>query len=113
MAARRARSAGVGGVGLEAGIVLMPKVGWLTVMMCAVNQGQNLVWGMGPGFTLPPTLARAAAKKELGEAVDRMTGERLSKRKGGAAAALTGGRIKRLELLESAARMALGHLSLA
>lgn len=113
MAGLRARSAGLGGVGLEAGLVRMRRVGWLNVAVCAVNEGKRLIWGMGPGYTVPPKLAREAAGGELGEAVDRMTGERLSKRKGGAVAALTGGRIKRLEILESAARMALGQLSLA
>jgi non-canonical (house-cleaning) NTP pyrophosphatase len=95
---------------MESGLVSLRGAGWFNVVVCAVFDGYRLHWGIGPGFALPDRMARLAARGELGDVIDRWTGAKLSKRRGGAIAALTGGRIARGELLEQAALMALASL---
>jgi len=109
-ASRRARLAGPGGVGIESGIVEIAGFGPFNAVVCAVFDGKRMHLGLGPSFALPHAIAKRARRGELGDVMDRLTGIRLSKRRGGAIAHLTRGKLGRAELLEQAVLMAFASL---
>lgn len=108
--AHRARSEGDWGVGIEAGLVVLPgfpegldlhlsvildEAGWLTV-------------GQGPAFALPRTLLTAVDRgEELSQAMRQVGGRGDIGRAEGAIGLLSGRKIDRAELVEWAVMMAL------
>lgn len=93
LAKRRAKSCR--GIGIEAGLVRLGGV-WLNVHVCAVYNRGRFAIGLGPAFEIP----RVPRKGEtLADVFDHP--------KNGAVGILSGGRVRRLELLEAAVLMAL------
>jgi inosine/xanthosine triphosphatase len=84
------------GVGLEGG---MSRVGeeWFSAVWCVISDGSGASAGGGVHFQLPPAVVRAILKegKEMGPAMDELTGTTMSKRKMGAEGILTEGLIDR------------------
>ena len=65
-------------------------------------------FGVSPLFELPPGITDdLLAGVELGDVMDRLTGERNTRQRGGAVGVLTGGRITRRELYAQGVAMAL------
>lgn len=107
LARTRAERAGPGGVGLESGVVRIPGAGSVNAVVCAIWDGRCMHVGLGPSFQLPPELARPVRRRELGGIVDRVSGRKGTKQRHGAIGFLSGGRVRRIELLEQASLMAL------
>ena len=98
------------GVGIEGGVARFPGAdGLFLVMWAAVDDGHRVGVGSGPSVRLPDGIAkRIEAGEELGPVMDdRLDADGVARR-GGAAAALTGGRVDRTEALATAVAGALG-----
>jgi len=98
------------GVGVEAGLVWNEPIHeYLDVQYCAVlDRGGRLTVGHGPGFAYPPTvLQRVHAGRTVGEAMVELTGIRSIGSKQGAVGYLSGRRMDRTKLTETAVLMAM------
>lgn len=101
------------GVGIEAGLVKFPwaLTGFMDFQVCAiVDSYEKVTIGIGPGFEFPPGPLRLVIEnqvKELGEAMEIMTGLKDIGRDIGAIGWLTKGVMKRDELTSIAVLMAL------
>ncbi len=96
------------GVGLEGGII-ETEYGLMTCAWCAIVNQQGVV-GLGGGVNilLPPPVALALKEgRELGTAMDQLTGLTDTKRKMGAVGILTDGLSNRQEAYEHLVKMAL------
>lgn len=90
------------GVGIEGGVVEMPGGGLRTCAWASVvsRDGRASVGG-SLAMPLPPEIARLVREGvELGAAMDRVTGERETKRGAGAVGILTGGIVDRQRAYE-------------
>lgn len=93
LAKRRARACG--GIGIEAGLVRLGGV-WLNVHVCAVYHRGRFAIGLGPAFEIPRVPRKGDTLADI-----------FGHAKNGAIGVLSGGRVRRLELLEAAVLMAL------
>jgi inosine/xanthosine triphosphatase len=96
------------GVGFEGGL-LETEYGLMTCAWCAVVDGAGrLGLGGGVNVLLPPAVAEAVrAGRELGEAMDQLTGEHNTKRRAGAVGILTDGLSNRQRAYEHMLALAL------
>ncbi len=98
------------GVGFEGGVIELP-YGLMTCAWCAVVDASGAV-GLGGGVNclLPPSVADAVrAGKELGPAMDALTGDKDTKEGPGAVGILTNGLIDRQQAYEQILAMALAR----
>lgn len=94
--------------GLEGGIAQLHGRWFAFGVLCIADAAGRLGFGVSPLFEMPsPMLAQVLAGEELGHVVDRLSGERNSKQKGGAIAFLTRGRVDRRQLYAQGLAMAL------
>jgi len=113
-AARRARAAARTsdvdyGVGIEAGLLALPRDDHcLSVQVCVIEDRDGVTSvGLGPGYQLPADIRQAVVGGEpLRDAFERLLARDDPERRG-AIYFLTGGRIDRTELTLQAVRMAL------
>ncbi|GAB6878932.1 inosine/xanthosine triphosphatase [Halorubrum gandharaense] len=98
------------GVGVEGGVAELDGMDGLSlVMWAAVDDGECVGRGAGPSMRLPDSIAeRVNAGEELGPVMDDVLGTQGVATRGGAAGALTGGRVGRAEALSTAVAGALG-----
>ncbi len=95
-------------VGHEGGIEIIDNEYWATAWMCVVNEKEKVGYGRASAFQLPPQLVELIkAGKELGVAIDEMTGMENVKQKGGAVSFLTNGVIDRVGFYRQAVVFAL------
>jgi len=101
------------GVGIEAGLVKFPwaLTGFIDFQVCAIVDRNNKVTvGIGPGFEFPPESIKLMIEnhvRELGEAMEKITGIKDIGKNVGAIGWLTKGIMKRDELTSIAVLMAL------
>ncbi len=98
------------GVGIEAGLVWNEPIReYLDVQYCAiVDRGGRVTTGHGPGFAYPPkVLQRVHAGHTVSDAMEELTGIRAIGSKRGAVGYLSGGRMDRTKLTETAVLMAM------
>lgn len=98
------------GVGIEGGVARFEGAeGLFLVMWAAVDDGSRVGRGSGPSIRLPDEIAaRVDGGAELGPVMDDVLGETGVARDGGAAGALTDGRVDRTDALATAVAGALG-----
>ena len=100
------------GVGIEAGLAPVPRTrsGFVDVQWCAIlDREGNLTLGHGSGFEYPLKVTEEVfvRKREVGEAMERLSGiERIGERMG-AIGYLSRGRLTRTRLTEQAVFMAM------
>ena len=98
------------GVGIEGGVARFDGAdGCFLVMWAAVTDGTRVGRGAGPSLELPTTVAdRVDAGAELGPVMDDLLDTEGVARRGGAAGALTNGRVDRADALAAAVAGAFG-----
>ncbi|WP_144919733.1 DUF84 family protein [Halorubrum salsamenti] len=98
------------GVGIEGGVARFDGGdGLFLVMWAAVSDGSETGRGAGPSLELPTDIAaRIASGEELGPVMDDVLDTSGVARRGGAAGALTNGRVDRADALATAVAGALG-----
>ena len=98
------------GVGVEGGVARFDGAdGLFLIMWAAVADGDRVGRGAGPSLALPSaTAARVEDGAELGPVMDDLLDTEGVARRGGAAGALTNGRVDRAEALAAAVSGALG-----
>jgi inosine/xanthosine triphosphatase len=98
------------GVGIEGGVAGFDGTDDLfLIMWAAVTDGDRVGRGAGPSFALPADVAaRLADGAELGPVMDDLLDTDGVAKRGGAAGALTNGRVDRAEALSAAVSGALG-----
>ena len=98
------------GVGIEGGVAGFDGTdGLYLIMWAAVTDGDRVGRGAGPSFALPADVAaRIDDGAELGPVMDDLLGTDGVATRGGAAGALTGGRVARAEALAAGVSGALG-----
>ena len=98
------------GVGVEGGVARFDGAdGLFLIMWAAVADGDRVGRGAGPSLALPSaTAARVEDGAELGPVMDELLDTEGVARRGGAAGALTNGRVDRAEALAAAVSGALG-----
>ncbi len=96
------------GIGLEGGMTRVAGY-WFTCVWCVIRDGGGETVGGGVHFQLPERVVRMILHdgKEMGPAMDALTGVAQSKRKMGAEGILTGGLIDREKTFENAVIYAL------
>ena len=101
------------GVGIEGGVADFGAIdGLFLVMWAAVDDGSNVGRGAGPSLRLPEGIAaRVADGEELGPVMDDVLDTTGVAKRGGAAGALTGGRVNRTDALATAVAGALGPVA--
>ena len=98
------------GVGIEAGLVRLPRLDdYLNLQVCAIiDRDGRMTVGTGPGFVLPPSLISALqAGSTLNREMSRISGIPEIKAKSGAVGYLSAGVIDRFETTYTAVLMAL------
>jgi inosine/xanthosine triphosphatase len=97
-------------VGIEGGVAGFDGTdGLFLVMWAAVSDGSRTGRGAGPSLALPDDIdARIAGGEELGPVMDDVLDASGVARRGGAAGALTAGRVDRADALATAVAGALG-----
>jgi len=106
--AARARLDADLGVGLEGGVQESTWGCLLTGWVAVADRSGQVGLGSGGRIVLPPVLAAAMEQgQELGPAVDRLTGQRDTRRGPGAVGVLTGGLVAREESFRVATAYAL------
>ena len=105
-----ARDEYVFGVGIEGGVARFDgTTGCFLVMWAAVSDGSRVGRGAGPSLELPAAVAaRIEAGEELGPVMDDVLGTSGVAERGGAAGALTNGRVDRADALATAVAGAFG-----
>ena len=98
------------GVGIEGGVARFDGAdGFFLIMWAAVSDGSRTGRGAGPSIALPDDIgARIAGGEELGPVMDDVLDATGVARRGGAAGALTAGRVDRAGALATAVAGALG-----
>jgi len=98
------------GVGIEGGVAdAAAAPGLYLIMWAAATDGERTERGAGPSVRLPASVAdRVRDGAELGPVMDDVLGREGVAREGGAAGALTGGRVDRATALSTAVAGALG-----
>jgi inosine/xanthosine triphosphatase len=98
------------GVGIEGGVAAFDGTdGRYLIMWAAATDGDRVGRGAGPSLALPADVdARLADGEELGPVMDDLLGTDGVAERGGAAGALTGGRVDRAEALAAGVSGALG-----
>ncbi len=98
------------GVGIEGGVARIDGVeGRFLIMWAAVDDGTQVGRGAGPSLRLPDRIAaRIDAGEELGPVMDDVLNTTGVAKRGGAAGALTDGRVDRTDALAIAVAGALG-----
>jgi len=98
------------GVGIEGGVARVDGADGLFLVMWAVaDDGERVGRGAGPSLALPDRIAaRIDAGEELGPVMDDVLDTEGVARRGGAAGALTDGRVERADALATAVAGALG-----
>ena len=98
------------GVGIEGGVARIDGVeGHFLIMWAAVDDGTQVGRGAGPSLRLPDRIAaRIDAGEELGPVMDDVLNTTGVAKRGGAAGALTDGRVDRTDALAIAVAGALG-----
>ncbi len=95
-------------IGHEGGIEIIDDEYWATAWMCVMNRDERVGYGRASAFQLPPRLVELIKSgKELGVAIDEMTGMENVKQKGGAVSFLTHGVIDRVNFYRQAVVFAL------
>lgn len=95
-------------VGLEGGVAQLHGRWFAFGVLCIADTSGRLAFGLSPLFEMPPAMAAdVLAGEELGDVVDRLSGDHNSKQKGGAIAFLTRGRVDRRTLYAQGLAMAL------
>lgn len=95
-------------VGLEGGINQLHGRWFSYGVVCIADAQGRFSFGLSPSYEMPSILvAGVQAGEELGHVVDRISGDRNSKQKGGAIAFLTRGQIDRRMLYVQGLSMAL------
>jgi len=95
-------------VGHEGGIEIIDAEYWSTAWMCVMNKDGRIGYGRAPAFQLPPRLVELIKEgKELGVAIDEVTGMENVKQRGGTIAFLTNGVVDRVNLYRQAVMFAL------
>jgi Uncharacterized conserved protein len=91
-------------VGIEGGVAPLPvDTGWQLIMWAAVTDGDRLHLGMGPGLTLPASIAAPVADGvELGLVMDTLADASDTAQGAGAMGRLTAGRLTRTDALAAA-----------
>ena len=101
-------------VGLEAGLFKFPeaKTRYLDVNCCAIFNGQEFFWGLGPAFEYPEKVLHKILHegKEASHAFDELVGTNNIKHKEGIVGVLTKGIVKRREFIELSVLMALTRI---
>lgn len=109
--ALRALEGALIGIGMEGGMTTIDGDHYLasSVYACTASEG---AWGGEVLVKLPPQVVELVLeeKMELGTAIDTITGTEGTKRKGGAVAFLTGGRLTRMQVFRDATIMALAPI---
>lgn len=96
-------------VGIEGGIAAFEDGGIYLIMWAAVDDGTRIGRGGGPSMRLPDAIAaRVDAGEELGPVMDDVLDTRGVAKRGGAAGALTAGRVDRTDALATAVAGAFG-----
>jgi inosine/xanthosine triphosphatase len=94
--------------GLEGGIARLAGHWFTFGVVCLADTAGHCGFGVSPMFELPAAVVeQLLSGEELGNVIDRLSGERNTKQKGGAIAYLTQGRIGRRELYAHGTVMAL------
>ncbi|WP_049982776.1 inosine/xanthosine triphosphatase [Halorubrum sp. BV1] len=98
------------GVGIEGGVAQIDGAdGLFLVMWAVIDDGERVGRGAGPSLALPDRIAtRIQAGEELGPVMDDVLDTDGVARRGGAAGALTDGRVDRADALATAVAGALG-----
>ncbi|WP_049909398.1 DUF84 family protein [Halorubrum saccharovorum] len=98
------------GIGIEGGVAGFDGAdGFFLVMWAVVSDGSRTSRGAGPSLELPTDIAtRIASGEELGPVMDDVLDAEGVARRGGAAGALTSGRVDRADALATAVAGALG-----
>lgn len=87
------------GVGLEGGVAFEGDACWMIGCCAVVDRDGRVGTGKGHSFLLPPAVAEGVrAGHEVGPLIDRLAGERDTKKKGGAIGFLTNGAVMREDL---------------
>lgn len=95
-------------VGVEGGVIQLHNRWFAFAAICIVDAGGRIGFGASPLFELPAAVIDGLLTgAELGDVIDRLTGERNTRQAGGAIGFLTQGRIVRQELLAQGVAMAL------
>lgn len=90
-------------IGHEGGIEIIEDEYWSTAWMCVMNPEGVSGYGRASAFQLPPALVELIkAGKELGQAIDEMTGMENVKQAGGTISFLTNGVVDRVDLYRHA-----------
>jgi inosine/xanthosine triphosphatase len=86
-------------VGIEGGIVRSNCRSFALGVVCIVDANGRIAFGTSPQFSLPDHITKELlAGVELGDVIDRLTGEENTKQRGGAIGFLTRGNLSRQEL---------------
>ncbi|AZQ13848.1 DUF84 family protein [Halorubrum sp. PV6] len=98
------------GVGIEGGVARFDGAdGFFLVMWAVASDGSQVGRGAGPSLELPTDIAaRIASGEELGPVMDDLLDTEGVARRGGAAGALTNGRVDRADALAAAVAGAFG-----
>jgi len=86
-------------VGIEGGIVRAANRWFALGVVCILDSTGRIAFGTSPQFSLPDDITNElVAGVELGEVIDRLTGEENTKHRGGAIGYLTRGQLDRQNL---------------
>jgi inosine/xanthosine triphosphatase len=95
-------------VGIEAGIIRLYATWYAFSSVCIVNDRNQMGWGTTPMWELPDYVTQELlGGVELGDVMDRVTGELNTKQKGGAVSFFTRGVTNRQAIYEQAVTLAL------
>jgi inosine/xanthosine triphosphatase len=95
-------------VGVEGGVIRLHNRWFAFAAVCIADAGGRIGFGASPFFELPAAvMAGLHAGAELGDVIDRLTGQHNTRQAGGAIGFLTQGRIVRQALLAQGVAMAL------
>ncbi|GBE54639.1 non-canonical purine NTP phosphatase [archaeon BMS3Bbin15] len=108
--ARKAKSQGDLGVGIEAGLIRIEgsKRLYFDIQITAIYDGNFMTYGLGPGFVHPPSVVKAVQEgRDVGELMEELSGVESIGKKLGAIGFLTDGKVTRIEISEMSVLMAL------
>lgn len=97
-------------VGIESGLLKTPHsiTGYLDLQWCAIYDGKRVTLGVSSGFEYPPAVVEEVLQgQEVGEVMDRVTGEEKLGQKSGAVSILTRGLLDRTQNTEQCVLMAM------
>ncbi len=95
-------------VGIEGGIVRAYERWFALGVVCIMDANGRIAFGTSPQFSLPDdVISELLRGVELGDVIDRLTGERNTKQRGGAIGFLTQGQLDRQNLYAQGITVAL------